>query len=230
VVTSLERPRHTNLDEKIRRGEPPVVSDIVKMIKNVFSELEGNNWAKIACGNISRQALSACLAESQFKGCATQQTPRFWATVLLGGHLFEIHWICRRHGGNWSSSCLVWVGQKIGNYIFSNRANTKFAHYTLKRMPNGAVVWVKWGLEHEKWQWQVVCDLSKVEMLNLCKNGGNVWWLHGQLIIHDQKWNNVIPCLWVCGRKNQVVANGHLIFVAWPPWYEYQRRQWLKKV
>ncbi len=100
VVTSLERPRHTNLDEKIRRGEPPVVSDIVKMIKNVFSELEGNNWAKIACGNISRQALSACLAESQFKGCATQQTPRFWATVLLGGHLFEIHWICRRHGGN----------------------------------------------------------------------------------------------------------------------------------
>jgi hypothetical protein len=35
-----------------------------------FSEFEGNNWAKIACGNISSQALSACLAESQFKGCA----------------------------------------------------------------------------------------------------------------------------------------------------------------
>jgi hypothetical protein len=51
-------------------GEPPGVSNIVKMIKNVFSEFEGNNWVKIACGNISSQALSACLAESQFKGCA----------------------------------------------------------------------------------------------------------------------------------------------------------------
>jgi hypothetical protein len=41
-------------------------------------------------------------------------------------------------------------------------------------MPNGAVVWVKWGLKHEKWRGQVVCDLSKVEMLDLRKNGGNV--------------------------------------------------------
>jgi hypothetical protein len=32
-----------------------------------FSEFEGNNWAKIACGDISSQALSACLAESQFR-------------------------------------------------------------------------------------------------------------------------------------------------------------------
>jgi hypothetical protein len=46
------------------------VSDIVKMIKNVFSEFEGDDWAKIACGNISSQALNACLAESQCKGCA----------------------------------------------------------------------------------------------------------------------------------------------------------------
>ncbi len=38
-------------------------------------------------------------------------------------------------------------------------------------MPNGAVVWVKWGLKHEKWQWQVVYDLSKVEKLDLRKNG-----------------------------------------------------------
>jgi hypothetical protein len=49
-------------------GEPPGVSNIVKMIKNVLSELEGDNWVKIACGNISSQALNACLAESQFKG------------------------------------------------------------------------------------------------------------------------------------------------------------------
>jgi hypothetical protein len=41
------------------------------MVKNVFYEFEDNNWAKIACGKISSQALSACLAESQFKGCAT---------------------------------------------------------------------------------------------------------------------------------------------------------------
>jgi hypothetical protein len=52
-------------------GKPPGVSDIVKVIKSVFSEFEGNNWAKIVCGIISSQALSACLAESQFKGCAT---------------------------------------------------------------------------------------------------------------------------------------------------------------
>ncbi len=69
AVTSLERLRHTNLDE------------IIRLIKNVFSELEGNNWAKIACGNVSSQALSACMAESQFKGCAAQQTLRFWAMV-----------------------------------------------------------------------------------------------------------------------------------------------------
>jgi hypothetical protein len=40
------------------------------MIKNDFPKFSGNNWAKIACGNISSQVLSACLEESQFKGCA----------------------------------------------------------------------------------------------------------------------------------------------------------------
>jgi hypothetical protein len=71
----------------------------MKMVKNAFPEFEGNNWAKIACGNISSQALSACLAESQFEGCAAQQTLRFRVTILLGGHLFEIHWVCCRRGG-----------------------------------------------------------------------------------------------------------------------------------
>jgi hypothetical protein len=79
------------------------VSDIVKMGKNILSEFEGDNWAKSASGNVTRQALSACLAECQFKRCATQQTLCFWATVLLGGHLLEIHWICRRRGGDCSS-------------------------------------------------------------------------------------------------------------------------------
>ncbi len=47
-------------------GKPPRVSNIVEMIENDFSEFEGDNVAKIACGNISSQAVSACLAESQF--------------------------------------------------------------------------------------------------------------------------------------------------------------------
>jgi hypothetical protein len=51
-------------------GKPPAVSNIVKIIKNVFPEFEGNKWVKIACGNVSSQALSAFLAESQFEGCA----------------------------------------------------------------------------------------------------------------------------------------------------------------
>jgi hypothetical protein len=51
-----------------------------------------------ASGNVASQALSACLAESQFKGYAAQQTLHFWVTVLRGGHLFKIHWICHRGG------------------------------------------------------------------------------------------------------------------------------------
>jgi hypothetical protein len=72
------------------------VNNIVEMIKNGFSEFEGNNGAESDGGNVPRQSLCACLAESQFEGCAAQQPLRFRATVLLGGHLFKIHWICRR--------------------------------------------------------------------------------------------------------------------------------------
>jgi hypothetical protein len=43
---------------------------LVKMVKNGLSEFKRNNWTKIACGNISSQALSTCLAESQFERCA----------------------------------------------------------------------------------------------------------------------------------------------------------------
>jgi hypothetical protein len=46
-------------------GKTPGVSDVVKMFKNGYSEFKGNNWMKIACGNISSQALSACQEESQ---------------------------------------------------------------------------------------------------------------------------------------------------------------------
>jgi hypothetical protein len=94
--TAPHKPRRNNTTG----GEPPEVSNIVKMIKNDFPEFKGHNWAEIACRNISSRALSACLAESQFEGCATQQTLRFRATVLLGGHLFEIHLDCHQRGGD----------------------------------------------------------------------------------------------------------------------------------
>jgi hypothetical protein len=48
-------------------GEPPGVSDIMKMVKNGFSEFKGVDGAEIACGNISSKVLSTCLAESQFE-------------------------------------------------------------------------------------------------------------------------------------------------------------------
>jgi hypothetical protein len=67
------------------------MSNIVKMVNNGFCEFKGNNWTKIACGNISSSALSACLAESQFERCAAQQALHFWAAVLLDGHLFKTH-------------------------------------------------------------------------------------------------------------------------------------------
>ncbi len=44
-------------------GEPPGVSNIVKMGKNILAKLEGHDWAKIASGNVTSQALGACLAE-----------------------------------------------------------------------------------------------------------------------------------------------------------------------
>jgi hypothetical protein len=89
-------------------GKPPEVSNAMKMRKNIFSELEGDNWPENACGNISSQALGACLAESQFEGCAAQLALCFHATVLLGGHLFIIHWVS--HGGGDRSSGLWGVG------------------------------------------------------------------------------------------------------------------------
>ncbi len=51
-------------------GKPPGVSNIVKVCKNIFAKFEGDNWAESACGNITSQALGACLAECQFKRCA----------------------------------------------------------------------------------------------------------------------------------------------------------------
>jgi hypothetical protein len=84
-------------------GEPPGVSNFVKMGKNIFAKFEGDIWAESASGNVTSQALGACLTECQFKRCATQQTLRLWATALLSGHLLKIHWICRHRGDDCSS-------------------------------------------------------------------------------------------------------------------------------
>jgi hypothetical protein len=45
----------------------PGLSNIAKIIKNGFSEYKGISGAKSAGGNISSQALSACLVESQLE-------------------------------------------------------------------------------------------------------------------------------------------------------------------
>jgi hypothetical protein len=84
-------------------GEPPGVSNIVKVCKDIFAKFEGDNWAESASGNITSQALGACLSECQFKRCAAQQPLRLRATVLLRGHLLKVYWICRRRGGDCSS-------------------------------------------------------------------------------------------------------------------------------
>jgi hypothetical protein len=68
--------------------------------QNSFSEFEGDNGVESASGNVRSQALSACLAESQFEGCAAQQPLHSRAAVLLGSYLFKIHWIRRRRGSD----------------------------------------------------------------------------------------------------------------------------------
>jgi hypothetical protein len=125
----LDNPRRTNLDENIQQ-EPslPRVSNIMKMSKNIFSVFKGDNLAKNACGNVISQALSACLAKSQFEGCATQQTLRFCAMVFLGGHLFKIHWICCHRGGDSEDSGGGGGETKNQQQHFSNLGDTKAVH------------------------------------------------------------------------------------------------------
>jgi hypothetical protein len=49
----------------------------MEMIKNSFSEFEGDNGSECSSGKVANQALSTCLAESNFEGCAAQQTAAF---------------------------------------------------------------------------------------------------------------------------------------------------------
>jgi hypothetical protein len=190
AVMSLERPRHTNLNEIIRReaslreASLPGWATLWKWSKMFFSEFEGNNWAKSASGNVSSQALSTCLAESQLKGCAAQQTLHFWATVLLGGHLFKIHWVCRQRGSNWSSGCLVWAGQKIGNDIFQT---SKYKICTLNSEINA------------KWR----CCLGEM--------GAETWETGGSWSVQSwnawplQKWQKCLVAAWAANNSQSKV-------------------------
>ncbi len=62
---------HESGRNNTKGGKPPGVSNIVKVGKNILLEFEGDNWVKSASGNVASQMLSACLAESQFKKCAS---------------------------------------------------------------------------------------------------------------------------------------------------------------
>jgi hypothetical protein len=72
------------------------VSDIVKMVKIVFSEFKGDNGAKIAYGIISSQVSSAVWRKANL----SDEALCFPAVVLLSSHLFEILWIHRQRGGD----------------------------------------------------------------------------------------------------------------------------------
>ncbi len=78
---SLDNPRRTILDELLRQETGFPGEQRMKMRKNIFPELEGDNWV----GN----ALETSTASQQQVMC-------FRATILLDGHLFVIHWVCRR--------------------------------------------------------------------------------------------------------------------------------------
>jgi hypothetical protein len=93
------------------------------MVKNVFSEFEGNDWAKIACGNISSQALSTCLAESQFNNVPPSKR-------CVNGQRYCSAAICSKSTGSAADAAatdpvLVWFGRdkklattffKLGQY------------------------------------------------------------------------------------------------------------------
>jgi hypothetical protein len=65
---------------------------------------------------------------------------------------------------------------------------------------------------------------------DLHKNDENGGLLHEQPTVHNQTLINEIPCQSIFLKRNQEVANGHLIFAAQHCRCENQRRQWPKKV
>jgi hypothetical protein len=153
------------------------------MVTNGFSEFEGDNWTKIACGNISNQALSAWLAGSQFERCAAQQALHFRAAVLLGGNNFEIYWFCRWRGCDWYSGCLVWAGQKNQHRHFSPG---KYNSCTLNSVMNA------------KWR----CFLGEMgaEMREMAVTSG-LWSVQSWKDQPSQKWRKCLIATWAANNS-----------------------------
>jgi hypothetical protein len=104
---------------------------------------------KIACGNIARQALSACLAGSQFRGvlprkrCVSEQ--RFWSAAISSKSTGSATDVAA------TDPVAVWFGRdkKLATTFFKpGKYNSCTLNSEMK--PNGGAVWVKWGLKHEK--------------------------------------------------------------------------------
>jgi hypothetical protein len=91
---SLDNPRRTILDELLRQETGLPGEQRMKMRKNIFPELEGDNWVENACGNIySQPAASDVFPRNDFArrpslcnplGLPPQQRLIQW-TVGVGG-------------------------------------------------------------------------------------------------------------------------------------------------
>jgi hypothetical protein len=96
------------------------------MIKNSFSEFEGNNGAKSADGNVSSQALSACLVKAN----CSDVPPR---NCCISGQLCCSAAISSKSSGSAADMAaidpvVVWFGgTKNQQQHFSNRVNTTTA-------------------------------------------------------------------------------------------------------
>jgi hypothetical protein len=97
----------------------------MKMGENIFSELEGNNWAKSASGIVASQVLSACLVESQFKRCSPSKR-------CVSGQWFCLAAISSKSTG--SAAAVAATVPAGGGVVgtkkrhFSNQVNTKAVH------------------------------------------------------------------------------------------------------
>ncbi len=105
------------------------------------------------------------------KCCLSGQ--RFCSVAIL----FEIHWVCRQHGGDWSCGCLVWAEQKIGNNIFQTgqiqQLHIKVWNECQKALLSGGIG--GWNTGNGSNKWFMICPKLKsstfakmAEMLDFC--------------------------------------------------------------
>jgi hypothetical protein len=183
VKTTPHKPRWNNMTG----GEPPGVSNMMKMIKNAFLNLRGTigrkllvetsparHWAPVwwkanlrgvppskRC--VSRQRFCSAAISSKSTGSATDIVATDPVVVLFG----------------WDKKSAT-TFFKLGKYnscTLNSEMNAKWL-CCLGEL----------GVEtQEMAKISGLSDLSRVEKLDLRKNGRNVWLLHGQLIILDQK-------------------------------------------